>query len=139
MQQVFQEELFREILAYLVKLLLYSQMVEEHIDRLEKVFGKLHCDGLRLELSKCKFFKEHVHYLGHEVSNGGITTEEGKLRAVHEVPVPTTTTDLRSFLGFCRYYRRYIKGFAQIAKPLYDFFSYVSQGAKVRRSHNQSQ
>ena len=79
MQQVFEEELFREVLVYLDDLLLYSRTAEEHIDQLEKVFGKLRCEGLRLEFSKCKLFQECVHYLGHKVPNDGIATEKDEL------------------------------------------------------------
>ena len=131
MQQVFQEELFSEVLVYLDDLLLYSQTVEEHMDQLEKVFGKLRREGLRLELFKYKFFQERIHNLGHEDSIDGIATEEDKLRAVHKWPVPTTTRDVRSFLGFCSYYRRYIKGFAQIAKPLHDLVALCESGGPV--------
>ena len=139
MQQVFQEELFREVLVYLDDLLLYSRTVEEHIDQLEKVFGKLRREGLRLELSKCKFFQERVHYLGHEVSKDFIATEEDKLRAVREWPVPTTTRDVRSFLGFCSYYRRYVKGFAQIAKPLHDLVALCESGGLCKKAKRKSQ
>ena len=96
-------------------------MVEEHIDQLEKVFGKLRHEGLRLELSKCKFFQERVHYLGHDVSKDGIATEEDKLRAVCEWPVPTTTRDVRSFLGL------------QIAQPLHDLVALCESGGPCKK------
>ena len=74
--------------------------------------------GLKLKPSKCEFFKEQIKFLGHIVSKEGISTCPEKVHAVQEWPIPETINDLRTFLGFVGYYRKFIKGFSQIAKPL---------------------
>ena len=58
-------------------------------------------------------------YLGHVVSKNGIQTDSKKVEAIHKWPVPTDVTEVRSFLGFTNYYQRFIKKYAQVAKPLY--------------------
>ena len=123
MQDMFRDDLFRVLLVYLDDVLVYSKTVEEHLERLEIVLAKLQQHGLKLELRKCAFFQKKVKFLGHEVSSAGIATDREKIRAVADWPVPTTTRDVRAFLGFCSYYRKFVKGFAQMAKPLHQLLS----------------
>ena len=74
--------------------------------------------GLKLKLKKCEFFKTKITYLGHIVSAKGIETDPKKVEAVRNWTVPKTVTDVRSFLGFTNHYRRFIKGYANVARPL---------------------
>ena len=83
--------------------------------------------GLKLKASKCQFLRREVTYLGHTISADGVSCESGKVECVQNWPTPTTTKDLRSFLGYAGYYRRFINRFARIAGPLHDL---VSEGAK---------
>ena len=66
------------------------------------------------------FFKESVTYLGHVVSAAGIHVDPAKTEAVRSWPIPKSTKDVRKFLGFWGYYRRFVKGYAAIARPLND-------------------
>ena len=91
---------------------------EEHIHRLRAVFEKLKAACLKLKPSKCDFFKKEINYLGHVVSEKGVSTDPKKIKAVTEWPQPTTVTEVRSFLGFVSYYRRFIPNFSKVAKPL---------------------
>ena len=79
---------------------------------------KLKAAGLKLKPSKCDFFKKEIKYLGHVVSEQGVSTDPIKIKAVTEWPQPTTVTEVRSFLGFVSYYRRFIPNFSKVAKPL---------------------
>ena len=133
MQDMFREDIFNVLLVYLDDILVYSKTVEEHIERLELVFSKLRQQGLKLELRKCSFFQKKVRFLGHEISEDGIATDPDKVNAVINWPVPTTTKDVRSFLGFCSYYRRFVKGFTQIARPLQQLLTECEPGPLRRR------
>ena len=79
--------------------------------------------GLKLKPSKCEFFRTRVSYLGHIVSKDGIEMDPKKVKAIKAWPIPTSVTDVRSFLGFTNHYCRFIRGYAQIAKPLYKLIS----------------
>ena len=109
-----------ECLIFLDDILIFSETFEEHISRIGAVFSQLCQHGLKLKASKCEFFKSRVSYLGHVVSQNGVETDPDKISALKEWPVPQNVKQLRSFLGFTGYYRRYIKDYARIAKPLND-------------------
>ena len=104
---------------YLDDIIIFSKTPEEHINQLRKVFEKLDEAGLRLKPSKCEFFKDQLEYLGHIVSKDGIETNPKKIMAIVKWPRPKNITQVRSFLGFCNYYHKFIKNYAQIVKPLY--------------------
>ena len=105
-------------IIYLDDIIVFSRTPEEHIHRLRAVFEKLKAAGLKLKPSKCDFFKNEIKYLGHVVSEQGVSTDPGKIIAVTEWPQPTIVTEVRSFLGFVSYYRRFIPNFSKVAKPL---------------------
>ena len=96
-------------IIYLDDIIIFSKTPEEHIERLRGVFEKLLKAGLKLKPSKCEFFKNQISYLGHVVSAKGVATDPKKIEAVRNWPVPKTVTQVRSFLGFTNYYRRFIK------------------------------
>ena len=105
-------------IIYLEDIIVFSRTSEDHIHRLRAVFEKLKAAGLKLKPSKCDFFKKEIKYLGHVVSEQGVSTNPDKIKAVTEWPQPTTVTEVRSFLGFVSYYRRFIPNFSKVAKPL---------------------
>ncbi|CAL9685356.1 unnamed protein product [Knipowitschia caucasica] len=121
----------KEVLVFLDDLIIFSDSLEEHERRLMRVLNRLKEYGLKLSLEKCKFFQSSVKYLGHVVSARGVETDSEKVSALKSWPIPRTLKELRSFLGFAGYYRRFISGYAAIAKPLND----LTKGyAPVRRS-----
>ena len=110
-------------IIYLDDIIIFSKTPEEHISRLRKVFQKLDEAGLHLKPSKCEFFKDRLEYLGHILSSKGIETNSKKIAAILNWPQPRNITQIRSFLGFCNCYRKFIKGYAQVAKPLYQLLT----------------
>ncbi|CAM6101666.1 unnamed protein product [Calypogeia fissa] len=84
----------------------------------DAVFKRLRTHGLRLHLGKCKFFQEQVEYLGHVIYPGGLGMQQTKVLAITLIPRPTDVSRIQAFVGLANYYRRYVKGFSQIMKPL---------------------
>ena len=117
-------------IVYLDDIIIFSDTKEEHLKRLEAVFQKLHAAGLKLKPSKCFFFREEIEYLGHVVSGKGISTNPKKVEAVAKWPTPKTVYDVRSFLGFVGYYRRFIKDFSKIAKPIREVITGLENQSK---------
>ena len=99
---------------------IFSKNSDDHLTRLRGVFEHLAKAGLKLKPSKCEFFQTSLKYLGHIVSKNGIATDPRKIKAIQDWPRPETVTEVRSFTGFTNYYRRFIKGYAKIARPLHE-------------------
>ena len=108
----------KECLVFLDDILIFSTTFEEHLQRLEAVFQRLDQHHLRLKPSKCEFFQSTVKYLGHIISEKGIQPDPEKIAAVMTWPTPKNVKELRQFLGFTGYYRRFVKNYAQIVQPL---------------------
>ncbi len=105
--------IFLEVLVYLDDLIIFGQTIDEHEERLLKVLDRLRNEGLKISLDKCQFGRTSVNYVGHIVSKDGISTDPSKIEAVVSWPQPQTVTELRSVLGFCGYYRRFVKDFSK--------------------------
>ena len=117
-------------IVYLDDIIIFSDIKEEHLKRLEAVFQKLCAAGLKLKPSKCFFFREEIEYLGHVVSGKGISTNPKKIEAVAKWPTPKTVYDVTSFLGFVGYYRRFIKNFSRITKPIREVITGLENQSK---------
>ena len=108
-----------QFIIYLDDIIVFGQTSEEHLVRVKAVSNKLKAAGLKLKPLKCEFFRKQINYLGHVVGHKGISTDPKKVEAVTEWPTPTTVTEVRSFLGFLSYYKRFIPNFFKVAKPIY--------------------
>ena len=106
-------------LFYLDDIIVFSSTWEEHLARLCEVFERLRHAQLKLGATKCTFAAKEVSYLGHRVTEEGLLPDPSLLAAIRDIPPPTTATEVHSFLGLAGYYRRYVKGFAAIAAPLF--------------------
>ena len=98
----------QEVLAFLDDLIVFSPAVEEHETRLGQVFERLRNFGLKLSHEKCSFFCKSVSYLGHTVSEHGIGCDPSKVEAIRDWPRPSNMRQLKSYLGYCGYYRKLI-------------------------------
>ncbi len=105
-------------LIYIDDLIVFSKTYEEHLERLERVFQRLSECGLKLSPKKCKFFKHRVKYVGYILSEDGIQADPEKIDKIKDWPTPQNPEEVRKFLGFAGYYRKFVKDFSKIAKPL---------------------
>lgn len=118
MERLFGDCRYQSVLLYLDDVIVFSSSVQQHLERLEQVFSRLENQGLKVKLSKCNFFQKRVEYLGHVVSADGVSMDPDKVAVVRDWMQPCNLAELRSFLGFASYYRRFIAGFSTMASPL---------------------
>ena len=104
-------------------MIIFSRTKEEHLERMCVIFDRFREHGLKLKPSKCEVFKTEVIYLAHHMSKEGVLPSKKNLEAIAQCPPPDTYTKVKSFVGLVGHYRHFIKGFANIAAPLYDLTS----------------
>ena len=102
-------------LIYLDDMIVFSEMPEEHLQRMRVVFNHLQEHGLKLKLSKCEVFKPEINYLAHHVSQKGVLPLKKNLESITQCLPLDTYTKVKSFVGLVGHYRCFIKGFAKIA------------------------
>ncbi|KAM0724355.1 Retrovirus-related Pol polyprotein from transposon 17.6 [Formica fusca] len=105
-------------LVYLDDIVIYGASLEDHNKRLKEVLQRLRENNLKLQPDKCEFLRKEVIYLGHIISENGISPDPSKLTAIKEFPTPKKVKDIQSFIGLAGYYRKFIEDFSKIAKPL---------------------
>lgn len=107
-------------MAYLDDIIIPSVTIEDGLIRLRKILDALREAGLTVDVRKCHFLKKRIEYLGFEVSKDGIEPGRRKLLSLENFPEPKDVRSVRSFMGLASYFRKFVKGFAIIAKPLSD-------------------
>ena len=105
-------------MGYLDDIIIFSKTEEEHLQHLEEIFVRLRKFGLKMKRKKCSFFKKHIQYLGHLVSERGFEPLPEKLESIHKMPAPRTAKEVKQFLGLIGYYRKFVPHFADISRPL---------------------
>ena len=105
-------------LAYLDDIIIFSSNLEDHEKHIQQVFDCVRQHNLKLKLPKCEFLQKQTQYLGFIISEDGIMANPGKVKVIKEMPPPTNVHEVRSFIGMCSYYRRFLPNFSQIAMPL---------------------
>ena len=110
-------------LIYLDDVIVYSHTEEERLTQLRAVFERFRESGLKLKPSKCSFFHTEINYLGHTVSAKGMEPSMEGIKAIAEMALPRIYTGICQFLGATGYFRRFIKGYTNITKPLNNLLS----------------
>jgi hypothetical protein len=118
MNNVFMEYLDKFVVVFIDDILIFSKTEEEHEKHLRMALEKLRSNQLYAKFSKCEFWLTEVTFLGHVISAGGILVDPSKVNDVLNWMPPTNTSEIHSFLGLAGYYRRFIKDFSKIAKPM---------------------
>ena len=98
--------------------IVFSKTFDQHLDHVAEVMTSLQEAGFSLKLKKCDIFKNQVDYLGHVVRPGELSVAQKTTKAVEEFRLPETQTQIKSFLGLCNVYRRFVQKFARVAAPL---------------------
>jgi hypothetical protein len=119
MHDIFRPHLDSFVIIYLDDILVFSKNQKDHARHLATTLQLLRDNHLFANTSKCVFATDRVDFVGHIVSKDGISTDPAKVAAIVAWPLPTTVSDLRSFLGLANYYRRFIRHYSSIAAPLY--------------------
>ena len=116
-------------LVYLEDYIIFSRDRKEHLDHLDTVLTLLEDAGIKLKPKKCFFMKKEVEYLGHCIRPGtlGVYRDAKAIRAIRDAAFPQTPTQMKSFLGCCNVYRRFVKSFATISSPLSDMLKKDSE------------
>lgn len=125
---------FESLLIYLDDIIVFAPDFSTHLKHLEQVFSHLAQHGLKLRPNNCHLFWSSVQYLGHVVSEMGVTPVEGKVEAVSAWPQLKTVTERRAFLGLIGCYRCFIEKFTRVVTPLHALLVGCSQ-KKTQSKH----
>ena len=90
-------------LFYLDDVIVMGHTFEEELERLEQVFEQLAWAGLKLKRKECFLFQKRVWYLGHVITEEGISADPGKVEQVRTWPIPENRMEVKSFLGLASY------------------------------------
>ena len=116
------------VAVYIDDIIVYSRTPEEQVALIDGVLSQLAKAGYYAHPGKCEFMRREVNFLGHIVSRKGVSMQQHKVEAVRAWPRPKNVKDVRSFLGLANFYRRFVQGYAEIARPLTDLTKKAEDG-----------
>ena len=122
MENILSSLYWETCLLYIDDVIIFANSFEQHVERLSEVLTRLQIVGLKLSPQKCQLLKRQICFLGHVVSEHGISTDPAKVRAVEQWSAPSElhkAHKVHSFLGLCSYYNHFVEGFATTAIPLH--------------------
>ena len=108
MERVLDGLQWKTALVYIDDIIVFGSTFEDELERLRKA-------NLKLSPKKCSLFQHEVPFFGHVISQDGVRTDPQKVAVVKKWPVPTSVAEVRSYLGLCTYYRRFVQDFASVA------------------------
>ncbi|KAJ9510012.1 hypothetical protein QJQ45_011667 [Haematococcus lacustris] len=126
MNDAFAPVLGKCALVYLDDILVMSKSLPDHMQHLRLVFDLLRANKLFAKMSKCEFMQLTLKFLGHVITAGAISVDPDKVRAVADWPLPSSLTQLQSFLGAANFVRKFVQGFSAISAPLTDLCGKLS-------------
>lgn len=104
--------------VYLDDIIIFGKNLEEHLKNLGKVLERLALSNLKIQLDKCEFLKRDCEFLGHIVTGNGIKPNPEKIKEIQNWQLPTSEKQIKQFLGLLGYYRKFIKDYAKLTKPM---------------------
>lgn len=107
------------VVVFIDDILITGTTDETHKQNIKRVLKRLQKAGLKLEKSKCEFFKQEITYLGHTITNAGVKKCKAKVEALTNAPTPTNVPEIRAFCGLANYYGKFVNGMASTLSPLY--------------------
>lgn len=121
MNSVLKEYIGKICYVYLDDVIIFSTSKEEHFDSIQKILKRFQEANLKVQVDKSEFMKQETEFLGHIVTTNGVKPNPNKVEAIVKFPIPRTNKEIKSFLGLVGYYRKFIRDFAKIAKPMTKF------------------
>jgi hypothetical protein len=118
MNRVFHKYLDQFVVVFIDDILVYSATSKDHEEHLRTVLSILREKKLFAKLKKCEFWLKEVSFLGHVISKDGVAVDPRKIEAVTNWERPSNVNEIRSFLGFAGYYRRFVESFSKLSRPL---------------------
>lgn len=118
MDNVLRDSIGKICMCYMDDIIIFSTSLQEHLENLATVFKKLRQANLKVQLDKSEFLHKEIAFLGHVVTPEGVKPNPDKIKAVKKFPLPKTQKQIKSFLGLLGYYRKFIKDFAKLTKPM---------------------
>ena len=116
--EVLKEYIDRGVVAYIDDILIYSKTEEELVDLTKKVLRKLLDNSLCVNARKCVFHAHEVEFVGYTIGQNGVKMSENKVKHILEWEAPRSVHEVQQFLGFANFYRRFIRGYSSICRPL---------------------
>lgn len=107
--------------VYLDDVIIVGYNLKNHLENIEKVLKRLSDFNLKIQLDKCEFLKRETEFLGHIITSNGIKPDPTKISRILDWKLPTSQKEIKQFLGLTGYYRRFIRNYAKLAKPLTKF------------------
>ena len=135
MKNVLSKYLDKFVVVFIDDILIYSKTKGEHDEHVKIILQVLREHQLYAKFNKCDFHKDKIQYWGHIVSEGGISMDPDKIKAIIHWPVPKDVTDVWSFMEITCYYNKFIEGFSRIANPITSLQKNVRNlfGSEMRR------
>ncbi len=128
---------WKSLLVFLGDVCVFATTLKQHLERLEEAFSRFRLYNLKLNASKCHVLRQELTYLGLIVTGEGIKADVKKINAVLAMPTPKNIKQLRSFLGLCNYYRKFIKNYyphcAPVNKLLSEEFSWTEEATETSK------